>query len=179
MIHISYVLCNVDYTPRQVAWRRPQHKKFGLVRSRLLTREDGTEEMMAKISSHTPTMHNPYNRYTYDTPITASNKSTPTDLLSAAYALLPNTSSDIRHTSLNRFQHDISKRSYDHIDMPGRPLPRKNHSVSGLDLRRKDSCSGLIYYLRDLGPLTLLVAAFLQVQVTRRIVYIDQVAKGR
>lgn len=150
LIHIPYhVLCNVDYTPRQVAWRRPQRKKFGLVRSRLLTREDGTEEMMAKISSHTPTMHNPYNRHTYDTPITASNKSTPTDLLSAAYALLPNTSSDIRHTSLNRFQHDISKRSYDHIDMPGRPLPRKNHSVSGLDLkrRRKDSCSGLIYVL--------------------------------
>lgn len=81
---------------------------------------------MAKISSHTPTMHNPYNRRSYDTAITI-NKGAPTDLLSAAYALLPNTSPDIRHTSLSR---DTGKRPYDHIDMPGRPLPRKGHSVS-------------------------------------------------
>lgn len=127
-IYIMYI----GYTPRHVAWRRPHYKRFGFLPSRLSTREDGTEEMMAKISSHTPTMHNPYNRRSHDTAIASanSNKGAPTDLLSAAYALLPNTSPDIRHTSLNRMQHDTGKRPYDHIDMPGRPLPRKGHSVS-------------------------------------------------
>ncbi|KAI7885677.1 hypothetical protein K492DRAFT_203872 [Lichtheimia hyalospora FSU 10163] len=122
------ILCS--YTPRHVAWRRPHHKRFGFLPSKLSTRDDGTEEMMAKISSYMPTMHNPYNRHLHDTAITATDRSAPTDLLSAAYALLPNTSSDIRHTSMNRIQHGMSKRSYDHIDTPGRPLSRKDHSRS-------------------------------------------------
>ena len=135
---------------------------------------------MAKISSHTPTMHNPCNRHLYDTAITATNRSAPTDLLSAAYALLPNTSSDIRHTSMNRIQHGMSKRSYDHIDAPGRPLSRKGHSVSSFGPKqRMDSCGELIVALllfRDQRPL-ILVTAFPPAQVIRRIAYIDQVAR--
>ena len=64
--------------------------------------------------------NNPWNKHQEDD----INGITPTDVLSAAHALLPNQSPVTLHDSLSRTNiNNATHKPYDHVDTPSKPIP--------------------------------------------------------
>ncbi|KAI9485004.1 hypothetical protein BDB00DRAFT_851777 [Zychaea mexicana] len=114
-----------DYTPRQP--RRPVKKSIlRPIIPGLKHKTTTTDDMWHKISSSenpAPALppSNPWNKQDDEN----TTGITPTDVLSAAHALLPNQSPVVLHDSLSRT--NVAAKPYDHVDTPSRPIPNHHH----------------------------------------------------
>ncbi|KAG2217975.1 hypothetical protein INT45_006229, partial [Circinella minor] len=131
-----------DYTPRQS--KRSTTKKSILRPIIPGKKKTTTDDMWHKISSsENPASalppNNPWNKHQEED----SNGITPTDVLSAAHALLPNQSPIALHDSLSRTNMNTTTKPYDHVDTPSKPIPNVYNNVIKLERRSERDTSSI------------------------------------